>query len=75
MRKSILIFIGIISLNACNRKCKVPLRYKNGDIVYLKPDSNKAVITKASECYTYRISYKLPNGDYTETTVFDYQIF
>lgn len=53
-------------------------KYKEGDDVYIKPDSTLATITDKyhySSGDTYYIVYKTKNGDLKEMSIKEYQIY
>jgi len=69
----IILFFALITSCVSNhdtnyqKKSEIPLRYKVGDIVYLKPDSVRAVIEDLNKCtcgaYSYKLYYFNKNGE------------
>lgn len=85
MKKLIYVFVILaLSLGSCEMKDKnyhhnfqktKPLeKYPIGMIIYLKPDSTKAVIVAKSNC-GYRVNYTDKNGVYQETEVIETSIY
>jgi hypothetical protein len=65
-----LIIVLLILLTGCNEKIEKPVvyKYKRGDVVYLKLDKTKMMISKPFTLCTdqpkYEIYYKSSNGSY-----------
>ena len=91
MKKLIYVFVILLfSLGSCEmrgnknyhhskQRTEPTEKYPIGMIIYLKPDSTKAVIVAKSNCgcYTnkYRVNYADKNGVYQETTVLETSIY
>jgi hypothetical protein len=88
MKKLIYVFVILmLSIASCkpdpnyhygNRKAKPVEKYPAGAVVYLKPDSTKAVIIeKSCDCTTvmYKINYTDKNGVYQEAQVVETSIY
>ena len=62
----ILLLILILFTSSCIKRTKVELEYSKGDVVYLKPDSTKALII-ATDPYSCGCEndqeYKIRSGD------------
>jgi hypothetical protein len=59
--KTKLLFVSMILFGCVEQKSNA-LKYKEGDVVYLKPDSTKAVVTFAHG-EMYSLSYKTEFGE------------
>lgn len=76
MKTKIILFVLAITLYSCEAPiCK----YRVGDIVYLKPDSTKAVIIatpdRIADCYTVTTGYKAGMFANNIQSVYEEQIY
>ncbi len=81
MKKLLIILLLSFLLFSCKEECKksvvqTPSLYKKGDVVYLKPDSVRAVITYVNAehypsgiKYTYNVDFYLMSKRYQDSYV------
>ena len=78
--KTFLLAIGLLFLVGCecsDGKTKNTYKYKEGDVVYLKPDSLKVTIIRRYQFDVngYEVRFFERGGDDETTTVKEYEIF
>lgn len=78
--KYILLIITIIILCGCGNHCDLSTqpKFKNGDIVYILPDSTIGMAFLWDRAYddstTYRVRYKLKTGQYYTSVFYEYEL-